>query len=29
MRENGQVHVFVDTAGCKVLDVPYKKKLDI
>lgn len=28
-RENGQVHVFVDTAGCKVLDVPYKKKLDI
>jgi flavin reductase (DIM6/NTAB) family NADH-FMN oxidoreductase RutF len=29
MRENGQVHVFVDTAGCKILDVPYKKKLDI
>lgn len=28
-REDGQVHVFVDTAGCKVLDVPYKKKLDI
>ena len=28
-REDGQVHVFIDTAGCKVLDVPYKKKLDI
>ncbi len=28
-REDGQVHVFIDTAGCKVLDVPYKEKLDI
>lgn len=28
-REDGQIHVFVDTAGCIVLDVPYKKKLDI
>lgn len=27
--EDGQIHVFVDTAGCIVLDVPYKKKLDI
>jgi len=28
-RENGQIHVIVDTAGCTVLDVPYKKKPDI
>lgn len=23
--ENGQVHVFIDTSSCKVLNVPYKK----
>jgi len=28
-REDGQIHIFIDTAGCKVLDIPYKKKLDI
>jgi len=29
IREDGQVHIFIDTAGCKILDVPYKKKLDV
>ncbi|PKP61655.1 hypothetical protein CVT91_02445 [Candidatus Atribacteria bacterium HGW-Atribacteria-1] len=28
-REDDQVHVFIDTAGCKVLEIPYKEKLDI
>lgn len=28
-KEDSQIHVFVDVAGCKVLDVPYKKKLNI
>jgi len=25
-REDDQVHVFIDTAGCKVLDIPYRIK---